>query len=565
MKYNDQNKPLVCMMTQSTCYRKTGRMQIKGVLWHDTGANNPTLKRYVQPDDNAADREHLLSLLGKNKYGNDHNHKEGSVGLNYWVGKLADGTVTTVQTMPDDYRPWGCGSGAKGSCNSGWIQFEICEDGKDDPVYLEAAYREACELTAYLCKKYGIDPHGTANCNGVTVPTILCHQDAHKLGLGSNHGDIYDWFPKYGKNMTTARDDVARLMMEDIQYEVIGAEESTDSQEIAGKDNQDNGQENMQDRTEPSATDEAVYADLQGTDNATAMWSYLFGKLGNAYAVAGIMGNLQAESGLRPNNLQNAYEKSLNMSDAEYTAAVDSGTYDNFVRDHAGYGLAQWTYWSRKEALLNFVKNAGRSIGDLQGQLDFLWKELSEIEKGLTDTLKQVTSVREASDLILTRYERPANQDAAVREKRAQYGQTFFDRFVTAVQASASSTMPVQASAPSTKYYRVRKTWADRSSQIGAFTVFQNAVNQVNMNPGYAAFDENGNQVYPIPAVLPYQVRITNKALNYRTGPAKTFRSYGYIKPGTYRIVDEKDGWGLLEAYAEHKNGWVCLDYVTRI
>ena len=158
MKYNENNKPLVCMQTQSTCYKGTRKMEIKGILWHDTGANNPNLKRYVQPSDNAADRDYWLKLLGKNQYNNDWNHIDRQAGMNCWVGKLADGTVTTVQTMPWDYRPWGCGSGPKGSCNSGWIQFEICEDGMNDRAYFEAAYREACEITAYLCRKFGIDP-----------------------------------------------------------------------------------------------------------------------------------------------------------------------------------------------------------------------------------------------------------------------------------------------------------------------------------------------------------------------------------------------------------------------
>lgn len=65
------------------------------------------------------------------------------------------------------------------------------------------------------------------------------------------------------------------------------------------------------------------------------------------------MGNLYAESGLMPNNLQNTYNNKLGKTDAEYTAAVDNGSYGNFVKDSAGYGLAQWTYWSRKQALLN--------------------------------------------------------------------------------------------------------------------------------------------------------------------------------------------------------------------
>lgn len=187
-------------------------MKILGVLWHFTGANNPTLKRYVKPSEVDANRDALLKLLGKNGNKDDWNHITMQAGLNAWIGKLADGTVATVQTMPWNYRPWGFGAGAKGSCNDGWIQFEICEDNLKDAAYFDAVYKEACELTAYLCQLYGIDPNGTVTVNGVKVPTILCHADSAKLGLGSNHGDIDHWFPKYGKSMTTTRADVAKLL-----------------------------------------------------------------------------------------------------------------------------------------------------------------------------------------------------------------------------------------------------------------------------------------------------------------------------------------------------------------
>ncbi len=212
MKYSESNKPLVCMMTQSTCYKGTTTMTPKGVLWHSTGANNPTLKRYVQPDDDAPNRAELMELLGKNLYNNDWNHIERSAGLNAWIGKLADGTVTTIQTLPWNYKPWGCGSGSKGSCNNGWMQFEICEDDLTNKEYFEIAYKEACELTAYYCKMYNLDPLGTVQYNGVTVPVILCHKDSYKLGLGCDHSDVYTWFNKYGKTMQDVRNDVAKLM-----------------------------------------------------------------------------------------------------------------------------------------------------------------------------------------------------------------------------------------------------------------------------------------------------------------------------------------------------------------
>lgn len=212
MKYASANPPMKCFMRQSTWYKGAGKTTVRGVLWHSTGANNPNLKRYVQPDDNASDKAQMLALLGTNNSRNDWNHSERQAGVHAWVGKLANGDVTSVQVGDWDKKAWGCGSGKKGSCNNGWIQFEICEDKLNDPAYFEKVYREAVELTAYLCKLYNLDPQGTVTYSGVKVPVILCHQDSYRLGLGSNHGDVLHWLPKYGKSMQTVRDDVSALL-----------------------------------------------------------------------------------------------------------------------------------------------------------------------------------------------------------------------------------------------------------------------------------------------------------------------------------------------------------------
>lgn len=163
--------------------------------------------------------------------------------------------------------------------------------------------------------------------------------------------------------------------------------------------------------------------------NEKRIWDYLTEKGLPKYGAAGLMGNIFAESGLNPQNLQNTYEKKFGMTDAQYTAAVDGGSYKDFVRDSAGYGLAQWTYWSRKELLLSYAKKKGVSIGDLEMQLDFLWEELSGKYKGVLDGLKGAGSVREASDIVLTQFERPADQSEAVKERRASYGQGYYEKY----------------------------------------------------------------------------------------------------------------------------------------
>lgn len=721
MKYNEKNKPLVCMMTQSTCYKRTRKFTPKGVLWHSTGANNPNLKRYVQPDDNASNRTELLNLLGKNQYANDWNHIDRQAGLNFWIGKLADGTVAAVQTMPWDYRPWGCGSGSKGSCNDTHIQFEICEDGLNDKSYWNAVYKEACEMTAYLCKMFNIDPKGTISYNGLKVPTIIDHTGSHSLGLGSNHGDIQHWSRKYGVTMDTVRNDVAAILAADSTPQVA-----------------------------PQVTGTASTA-----DDAKAIWDRLYAAIQNPYGVAGVMGNMHAESSLRSNNLQNTYEKSLGLTDEQYTAAVDNGSYGNFVHDSAGYGLVQWTFWSLKEGLLNYARSQGTSISDWKMQVDYFLKEMKEEYTAIWKVLTTTKTIREASDAVLLKFERPADQSEAVQVKRAGYGQEYFDKYAVTVASTPAEEKPAQetsqdtgctasmliavaaaeigykekasnsqlddptvnagsanytkyardfdqkypnwyngkkngyawcdtfvdwcflnafgyenalrltcqpeksagagctyslryyknkgqfhtsgpkpgdqiffgmsidnsshtgivekvdgskvytiegntsdtvarrsyalsnsrilgygrpaydvegttvtpAAPTTTTYYRVRKSWAEKSSQIGAFTVLQNAKNCVDANPGYAAFDDNGNQVYPAvqTTFTPYLVKVSITDLNYRKGPSTSYESYGYISVGVYTIVDEQDGWGLLKAYADQRNGWISLAYAKRI
>jgi len=148
---------------------------------------------------------------------------------------------------------------------------------------------------------------------------------------------------------------------------------------------------------------------------------------------AGLMGNLYAESGLNPVNLQNTSEKKLGLTDAAYTAVVDAGTYTNFAGDGAGYGLAQWTYKTRKAALLAYVKAAGASVGDLEAQLGFLLRELAGSYKTTLATLKTAQDVRTASDAVLLNFERPADQSEATRARRAGYGKGYFNKYASAV------------------------------------------------------------------------------------------------------------------------------------
>ncbi len=215
---------------------------------------------------------------------------------------------------------------------------------------------------------------------------------------------------------------------------------------------------------------------LKGNTNAERIWNFLKGKGLSDYGVAGLMGNLNAESALNPCNLQQTYERKLGYTDASYTAAVDSGTYINFVKDSAGYGLAQWTYWSRKQALLDFAKARKASIGDLEMQLEFLVKELNNYGAVLR-VLKNAKSIREASDIVLTQYERPANQGESVKKQRAAYGQTYYDKFATKKEATTMSTKITTAAQLAAKAIDVAKNYKTLYV-MGCFGAPMNASNK---------------------------------------------------------------------------------------
>lgn len=289
--------------------------------------------------------------------------------------------------------------------------------------------------------------------------------------------------------------------------------------------------------------------------NEKTIWNFLTGKGLNAYAVAGIMGNLYAESGLMPNNLQNTYNNKLGKTDAEYTAAVDNGSYGNFVKDSAGYGLAQWTYWSRKQALLNHAKQAGVSIADLNMQLGFLWEELQGYT-AVMDALKKAGSVRAASDAVLTGYEKPADQSETVKKKRAEYGEGYYKKY---------------AAGNGTKYYRVRKSWTDAASQLGAFTSLENAKSACKA--GYTVYDDNGKAVYTAAGQqasvgVPFSVQVDILDLNIRTGAGTNYAKTGETTgKGVFTIVEVKAGQGASAGWGRLKSGagWISLDYATRL
>lgn len=192
-----------CLFTANNCYKANTAMKPTGIVVHSTGANNPNIKRYVQPLKTDSDYNTIINDIGVNPNGNHWNTaKPGGkqICVHAFIGKNAKGDVVTYQTLPFNIACWGCGNGSKGSYNynpQGRIQFEICEDGLTDATYFNKVYKEAVEFCAFLCKQYGFG-----------VDKISSHAGANKEGYASNHGDPDHWFKRFGKTMDNFRADV---------------------------------------------------------------------------------------------------------------------------------------------------------------------------------------------------------------------------------------------------------------------------------------------------------------------------------------------------------------------
>ena len=434
----------------------------------------------------------------------------------YFVGY--DGAIW--QSVEDKNIAWHCGAKSykHAECrNANSIGIEMCVRKKStasmgatdkDWYFEDATVEAAAELTRYLMDKYNVPASHVIRHYDVTgkiCPNPYAYNTtAHTW---EEFKQLISGAASAGSSQTDKLYRV-RKSWEDAKSQ-IGAYSSLDNAKKACTDGY-----TVYDWDGRAVYSKAVAGGMvQNGNTEKAIWEYLAGKGLNAYAVAGLMGNLYAESGLNSCNLQNSYNKSLNMTDAQYTAAVDNGSYGNFVKDKAGYGLAQWTYHTRKQALFDYAKKAGASIGSLDMQLAFLWDELQGY-KSVISTLKGAKSVRAASDAVLLGFEKPADQSEAVQKKRAGYGEAYYKKYAGGQQAAVPQEKPQAA------------------------------------------------------AGVPFKVKVDILDLNIRTGAGTNYAKTGeHTGKGVFTIVEVKAGKGSTAGWGRLKSGagWISLDYATRL
>ena len=162
------------------------------------------------------------------------------------------------------------------------------------------------------------------------------------------------------------------------------------------------------------------------TKNEKVVWNYLKNKGLTDAGAGGLMGNLQAESNMRSVVYENIYKSSFGFTDQDYVDMVNNGTYTKFVDDGVGFGLAQWTFSTRKQALYDLCEG---KIGDLRCQLDFLMIELENDFADILVMLKTSTDLYACTIKVMTDFERSGDYSEALKKFRYDLAKSIYNEF----------------------------------------------------------------------------------------------------------------------------------------
>ena len=213
---------------------------------------------------------------------------------------------------------------------------------------------------------------------------------------------------------------------------------------------------------------------------------------GMTYAGAiGMLGNLQGETrDFDPMSCETQYLNRYGLTDAEYTRRADAGEKIHgdyyFTHDSAGYGIAQWTWWGRKKGLLDYARAMGKSVGDLDAQIQYMLHELQTRYTKSWDILKATDSIYAAVHTLVTNYEKPANMTSAVA-RRCDYAKAWQELVPNSSTDEPEKPVPVT---PEIKQYDRQKVINILTAQIG-YLEHKNDDNLDNPKANYGTNNHN--------------------------------------------------------------------------
>ena len=498
------------ILTRNPCYKAGKKITVQGLMLHSVGCPQPKASVFINSW-NRAD------------YGNAcvHGFIDGETGVVY-------------QTLPWNHRGWHCGSGLNGSGNNTHIGIEMCEpayikytggsyftctDLAEAKAVAKRTYEAAVELFAMLCKKYKLDP--------LEDGVVISHREGHARGIASNHGDPEHLWNQLGMGYTMDgfRKDVKKAMGSEVN--VSAGIQATEFKAL----------------TETQVVDKvgALFTADQKKSGILASVSMAQFILESGYGKSELAQNANNCFGMKKFLSGNTWSGSAWDGKSVYTKQTREqnadGSYETITADFRKYACVE----------ASIADHSAYLLGAMNGS-----KKRYEGIAGMTDYKKVVQLIKDGGYATSLTY---VEKLCSIIEK---WNLTQFD-------AKAET---------SDGYYRVRKSWADSKSQLGAYKVLANAKKCADKNPGYTVYDPNGKAVYPVKQEIEGQtflVKVSIDDLNIRRGPGTNHDKVGvYTGKGVFTIIEVADGpgaikWGLLKSYADKRNGWISLDYAERL
>ena len=500
------------IMTRNPCYAAGRKITVKGLMLHSVGCPQPKASAFINSWNSPA---HDTSCV--------HGFIDGN-----------DGTV--YQTLPWNHRGWHCGSGSRGSGNNTHIGVELCEpacikytagsnfscsDMVTAKAVVKRTYEAAVELFAMLCKKYSLDPLA----DGV----VISHKEGHSRGIASNHGDPEHLWAQLGMGYTM---DGFRKAVKAAMGSAASGGSGTD------------GYTKIMGRAEATAEQMRTYLKAKNPKVAQSILDVVPLYLSEGSA-EGVRGDIAfAQSCLETGNFTFS-GSAVTLSQNNFCGM---GVTSNGVKGNS-FGTPQLGIRAQVQHLKAYASTDALKNACIDPRFRYVMRGCA----GYAEWLGQ-----------------KENPDGKGWAAGAGYGEKIL-AILKGILGTAEGAVPF-APAGTDPWYRVRKSWADASSQKGAFKSLENAKKCADDNPGHSVFDESGRAVYTKAAAFqPYLVRVSIPDLNIRKAPGTDQPKTGkYTKAGIFTIVDEADGegaskWGLLKSYEDGRDGWISLDHASRI
>lgn len=546
------------ILTKNPCYTAGKTITVKGLMLHSVGCSQPSASVFI----NSWNKESYSSAC---------------------VHGFIDGNTGTVyQTLPWNHRGWHCGSGSNGSANNTHIGVEMCEpacitytsgssftcsDKATAQAVAKRTYEAAVELFAYLCEKYSLDP----TADGV----IISHKEGHSRGVASNHGDPEHLWTGLGLSYTmdTFRAAVKAAMV---------SSSSTGTQATAFKDLSN---EDVIAKVGPLAT-----ADMKSSGILASVTMAQF-ILESGYGKSELAQNANNCFGMKKSLSGNTWSGSAwdgtsvytketqeQNSDGSYTTVTADfrkyGCVEDSIADHSAYllgakngsslrydGIAGMTDY---KAVVQLIKDGGYATS-----LDYVDNLCSIIEKwSLTqyDTANGMTSTTSSTASTTSSTASTTSAGATIKESSLPDVPFTVKVIISDLnyrdQPSMSGTIKGQTGKGTFTITEESGGWGKLKSGVGWIYL---------LNTSYCTVGKTVSEETSSSAV-PYQVKVTITDLNIRKGPGTGYAKTGkYTGKGTFTIVEESEGtgsdkgWGLLKAYQDKRDGWISLDYATKV